>query len=231
MKDLPRFSKSLGSLICVFFIAVGAASSAPAKRPVHPTLVPIKDVAGLPQVLLIGDSISMGYTLPVRETLKGRANVHRIPQNGASSGYGVQRLDAWLGEGRWDVIHFNFGLHDAKLPPEGTRHSPPDVYEKNLRELVKRLKATGAKLIWASSTPIPNGGVLAPNRRFGDIDHYNAIAAKVMKENGVAINDLNAAIAPHVKEHQKPMDVHFLDSGSGLLAKRVSEAVVRALAD
>lgn len=96
---------------------------------------------------------------------------------------------------------------------------------------MKRLKATGAKLIWATTTPIPNGGVLAPDRKFGDIDAYNAIATKVMKENGVAINDLNAAIAPHVKEHQKPMDVHFVDSGSALLAKRVVAAIERTLAD
>lgn len=77
------------------------------------SLLPIVDDPKLPRVLIIGDSISMGYTLPVRALLKGRANVHRIPENGNSSTVGLRRLSEWLGEGEWDVIHLNWGLHDA----------------------------------------------------------------------------------------------------------------------
>jgi hypothetical protein len=69
-------------------------------------------VAGLPRVLLIGDSISMGYTLDVRELLKGKANVHRIPTNGGPTTNGLKNIKAWLGDSKWDVIHFNWGLHD-----------------------------------------------------------------------------------------------------------------------
>ena len=69
---------------------------------------------GLPRVLLIGDSISIGYTLPTRELLDGKANVHRIPTNGGPTTRGLEQLDRWLGDSRWDVIHFNFGLHDLK---------------------------------------------------------------------------------------------------------------------
>lgn len=190
-----------------------------------PSLEAVKDAPGLPRVLLIGDSISMGYTLPVREALQGKANVHRPPANCCSTGYGLRQLDRWLGAGSWDVIHFNFGLHDAKLPPEGVFHSPPDVYEKNLRELVKRLKATGAMLVWATITPIPLGGNLAPNRRFGDVAKYNALAKKVMDENGVAIDDLNTAITPHLEKCQKPRDVHFTPAGSAILAKCVAASI------
>jgi acyl-CoA thioesterase-1 len=161
----------------------------------------------------------------VRTLLKGKANVHRPPTNCTGTSFGLTQLKSWLGGGKWDVIHFNFGVHDAKLPPEGVRHSPPDVYEKNLRELVKRMKATGAKLIWATTTPVPNGGNLAPNRRFESIDKYNAIAKKVMEENGVAIDDLNAAIAPHVEKLQLKMDVHFSPEGSEFLAKQVAASI------
>ena len=56
---------------------------------------------------------------------------------------------------KWDVIHFNFGIHDLKFMPDGKRQVEPDDYEKNLRTLVAKLKATGAKLIWATTTPIP----------------------------------------------------------------------------
>ncbi|MSU53258.1 MAG: SGNH/GDSL hydrolase family protein, partial [Opitutaceae bacterium] len=146
-----------------------------------------------------------------------------------STGYSLTKIDEWLGQGKWDVIHFNFGLHDAKLPPEGVRHAAPADYEKNLRQLVQRMKATGAKLIWATTTPVPKGGNLAPNRRFGDIATYNAIAARVMAENGVAINDLNAAIAPRIEKVGRTNDVHFSAEGSAFLAERVVRSVTANL--
>jgi acyl-CoA thioesterase-1 len=205
------------------------ATKATAKRAPDPALAPVTDVPGLPRVLLIGDSISIGYTLPVREALKGKANVHRPPGNCSSTGYTLSKLEEWLGTGKWDVIHFNWGLHDAKLPPEGVRHAPPDLYEKNLRQLITRLKATGARLIWATTTPVPMGGNLAPNRRFDSVDKYNAIAAKVMAEFGVATNDLNAAIVPHVAKLGRPTDVHFSAEGSAFLAERVVRSVATSL--
>ena len=109
------------------------------------------------------------------------------------------------------------------------RHAPPDVYEKNLRQLVTRLQATGAKLIWATTTPVPMGGNLAPNRRFDSVDKYNAIAAKVMAEFGVATNDLNAAIAPHLAKVGRPNDVHFSSEGSALLGGEVAREIARRL--
>jgi acyl-CoA thioesterase-1 len=141
----------------------------------------------------------------------------------------LNHLQSWLGDGKWAVIHFNFGLHDAKLPPEGVRHAPPDLYERNLRDLVTRMKATGAKLIWATTTPVPNGGNIAPDRRFGSVDAYNAIARKVMEESGVAIDDLHAAIAPQTATMQRPNDVHFNAEGSELLAQRVAASIEAAL--
>src|SRR5690349_15833132 len=62
-----------------------------------PEFAPITDDPKLPRVLLIGDSISMGYTLPTRAILAGRANVHRIPTNGATSANVLKNLDSWLG--------------------------------------------------------------------------------------------------------------------------------------
>jgi arylsulfatase A-like enzyme/lysophospholipase L1-like esterase len=207
----------------------GTEPAARARRAPDPALAPIKDVAGLPRVLLIGDSVSMGYTVQTRELLHGEANVHRPPTNCSSSGNGIAHLKSWLGDTKWDVIHFNFGLHDAKLPPEGERHAPLDVYEKNLRELVKQMRATGAKLIFATTTPVPNGGFLRPTRRFGSVDQYNAVALEVMRDMDVVIDDLNAAIAPHVATMQRPNDVHFSDEGSALLAESVAASIVAAL--
>jgi lysophospholipase L1-like esterase len=179
----------------------------------------------LPRVLLIGDSISMGYEPSVRKILDGKANVERIDGNGGSTKRGLVKLDEWLGEKKWDLIHFNFGLHDLKLPPEGVGHTTPETYEKNLRELVARLKSTGATLVWATTTPVPDGGIIAPDRRFGDVAAYNQIAAKVMKENGVEINDLNALVTPHLEKYLRPKDVHYNQDGSDLLAKQVARTI------
>ena len=77
---------------------------------VNPAYAEIDDTPGLPRVLLIGDSISVGYTLPTRELLDGIANVHRLPENGGPTIRGLEKLESWLGECEWDVIHFNFGL-------------------------------------------------------------------------------------------------------------------------
>ncbi len=211
-------------LFCGFAVADEPARPAP-KPKQDPSLIPIPDTPGLPRVLIIGDSVSMGYTLPTRYLLKGRANVHRVQTNASSSGFGLSQLSKWLGNAKWDVIHFNFGLHDAKQLPEGLRHADLDAYEKNLRELVKQLKATGAKLIWATTTPVPNGGILAPDRRFDSVDKYNAVALKVMNENGVAIDDLNAAITPHLDTMQRKNDVHYTKEGYDLLAKQVAASI------
>jgi acyl-CoA thioesterase-1 len=229
----PRLLLSALLVIFTALIAAAAAKSEKAatnaKPAPDPALAPIQDVAGLPRVLLIGDSVSIGYTLPTRAFLTGKANVHRPAANCSSTGNGLRNLKTWLGDQKWDVIHFNFGLHDAKLPPEGVRHAPPEVYEKQLRELVKLLKATGAKLIFATTTPVPNRGNLAPDRRFGDVAVYNAVARKVMTEHGVAIDDLNSAITPYLANLQRPNDVHFTAAGSELLAKHVAASIEAAL--
>jgi len=189
-----------------------------------PAMAKVEDKEGLPRVLLIGDSISIGYTVPVRKLLEGKANVHRIPANGGPTKTGIAKIDAWLGTGKWDVIHFNFGLHDAKYMTETTRQVEPDEYEKNLHELVKKMKATGAKLIFATTTPVPKGD-LNPPRKFEDIPVYNKVAEKVMKEEGVVINDLNAWITPKLAEYQNPKDVHYKAQGYEYLAKQVVTAI------
>lgn len=194
-----------------------------------PVYAPIAEQPGLPRVLIIGDSISVGYTLPVRKLLAGVANVLRIPVNAGTSGNGVYQMDAWLGKEKWDAIHFNFGLHDLKRMSDGQPQVPIEPYERYLRLFVKRLQATGAKLIWATTTPVPEGPV-APQRKPEDVVAYNAAALRVMKANGVAIDDLYAFALPRLKEIQRPANVHFMETGSEALAAQVVAAIRKALA-
>jgi hypothetical protein len=180
----------------------------------------VKDDPKLPRILLIGDSVSRGYTQPTRKALAGKANVHRAPANCGPTASGIKNLDAWLGEGKWDVIHFNFGIHD--------RATPAADYVKRLEEIVVRLEKTGAKLIWASTTPIPDNP--AQKQTAQSVVEKNALAAEVMKKHGIPTDDLFAAMTPRLKEFQPPLDVHYTGAGYDFLGATVGEAILARLA-
>lgn len=220
--------RSALAVVCITGTTACAQTAAKPKPPPDPSLAPIQDQPGLPRVLLIGDSISMGYTLPVRELLAGQANVHRIPTNGAHTGRGVTDLAAWLGEGHWDLIHCNWGLHDLKRNEDDKHQISSGEYEANLRLLIAQLKATGATLIWCATTPVPAGD-LQPPRRDADVIAYNAVAARLMTENGIQINDLYAFALPRLSEIQQPVNVHFTPPGYRALAGEVAQVIVEAL--
>jgi acyl-CoA thioesterase-1 len=195
----------------------------------NPAVRPIKDMPGLPRVLLIGDSISIGYTLQVRELLKGKANVHRIPINGGATEVGLANMKQWLGDGHWDVIHFNFGLHDAKHMSATEFRATREQYAENLQKLVTQMKATGAKLIFATTTPVPKDGKLSPTRVFDNIPARNEVAVKVMKANGVAIDDLYSVVLPVRDQVGRDNDVHFQPAGYELIAKAVAKSIEEQL--
>ena len=90
--------------------------------------------------------------------------------------------------------------------------------------LVAKLKATGAKLIWASTTPIPKGK-LNPDRKFGDESEYNAIAARIMEEEKIPINDLHGYVLPRFEELQTPRDLHYKPAGYQHLAEKVASEI------
>lgn len=233
-----KYTLLLASLLLTLPLATDAEEKkAPRKRKPNPAMAKIEDVPGLPRVLLIGDSISIGYTVPTRTALKGKANVHRPLTNCGPTSKGVQSIDQWLGNGKWDVIHFNWGLHDLKYmgpngenlyPKEkgGKRQVPPEEYAKNLETLVKRMKQTGAKLIWRNTTPVPPG---AKGRYVGDSALYNKIAAKIMRKHGVPTHDLYTLSKQRMKEIMKPANVHYTPEGSNVLAQEVAHVILEAL--
>ena len=102
------------------------------------------DNPALPRVLIIGDSISIGYTPRVRKLLKGKANVHRPKTNCRWSAFGNEKILDWIGNSKWDLIHFNFGLWDWygwKQPNKST----PNPMRRIWRALLKSL-----------NQPVPN---------------------------------------------------------------------------
>jgi acyl-CoA thioesterase-1 len=198
----------------------------------------------LPNVLLLGDSISIGYTPFVQEMMKYKANVFRPmldenkPENCEGTTKGVKNIDRWLGEKEWDVIHFNFGLHDIKHVDPVTRENSANpnhpqqaglkTYKKNLEVIIEKLKATGAKLIFATTTPYPDK-TTGPLRKPGMPEKYNRVAVKLMIKNNIGVNDLYAFMLPRMAELQRPNNVHFTDEGSKALAVKVAERINEAL--
>ena len=127
--------------------------------------IPEANATTLPRVLLIGDSITRGYYPKVVEQLKGKASVARLA---SSKSIGDPALLAEvalvLDQCRFDVVHFNNGLH-------GWGYSE-DEYQKHFPGLVATLRrhAPKAKLIWAATTPMRQSGklhVMADGRRAG----------------------------------------------------------------
>ena len=178
------------------------------------------------RVLLIGDSISMAYTEPVRTKLKGIADVHALPIAVKPTTHALAEIDRHLDKMEWDVIHFNWGLNDLEHSGAGTPRIPLDQYEKNLRQLFARLQRTGAVLIWATTTPVPEG---TRSRTAGDAVKYNAAAARAMRGHRALVNDLHAFALPRLTTMQEKANVHFNEAGSALLAGEVARHVKIAL--
>jgi acyl-CoA thioesterase-1 len=164
----------------------------------------------------------------VRERLAGKANVHRIPENGGPISRGVANIDAWLGDSDWDVIHFNWGLHDLKFMDDGKRQVSKEDYAVNLRSLVARMKETGATLIWCTTTPVPASDEIE-SRKTEDVPIYNAIAREIMLEEEITIDDLYAFADPQLGELQRDHNVHFTEAGSSALAEQVAKSIEAAL--
>jgi lysophospholipase L1-like esterase len=207
------------------------------EREINPAFAKVVDDPALPRVLIIGDSISIGYTAGTRKQLAGIANVHRIPGNAGHTGMGLANLEKWLDEkkGSWDLIHFNWGLWDLcyrhpKSKNQGNRDKvkgaithTPEKYAANLEEIVTRLKKTGAILIFATTTPVPKGEA---GRKVGDDNIYNKAAQEVMKRHRIKINDLHGVVSGKMDRFgKKPGDVHFTPEGSSLLADAVAREI------
>lgn len=191
--------------------------------------------ADLPTAFLIGDSISCGYTNQVRELLKGKWNVQRPDTNCGDTFRGLELIDEWLDGKKWDVIHFNWGLHDlCYRHPEapgyghrdkikGTQTMTPEQYGQNLEKLVQRMQKSGDLLIWANTTIIPPGEA---GRYEGDDICYNDVAAEIMKRYDIPTNDLHSLTSTFGPElFEAPCDVHFSEEGYAIIAKQVAEAI------
>lgn len=202
----------------------------------------------LPNVLIYGDSISIGYTTTVRRELEGKANVFRIHRNGQASLNLILNMEAmrkamfqpYLEQGwdfDWDVIHINVGLHDLKYlkdgklnKTEGKQVSSLDQYRTRLQKAYEYLTSTypKAKLIFATTTAVPEG---AEGRFAGDSLKYNKVALEVLASYpSITINDLYSFTFENAKAwYVKPGDVHYNNLGKTAQGKQVASVIEKYL--
>ena len=182
-------------------------------------------------VILIGDSIRMGYQAGVRRLLEGECEVWAPVENGGTSANVLDHLDEWVLERPADLVHLNCGLHDLKRErPKGALNVPLEAYRENIEAVFGRiLERTGRRLVWASTTPVNQEWHRANkpfDRREADVLAYNQAAAEIAGRMGVAVDDLYRAVMDAGRDRLlAPDGVHFTAEGSDVLARAVAAAM------
>lgn len=187
------------------------------------------------KVILVGDSIRMGYQKYVQAKLAGFAEVRGDDDNGGSSQKVLEHLDRWVIDLAPDVVHLNAGLHDLRRPFGSTTNQVPlEDYCRNIRTITERIRGgTSARLIWTTTTPLDEEWhnrvheELGDFRRFAvDVNTYNEGLLDQARVLDVEINDLNAVVAKAGPENILDHDgVHFTDEGYRLLGEAVADCI------
>ncbi|WP_411827865.1 SGNH/GDSL hydrolase family protein [Luteolibacter sp. AS25] len=215
----------------------------------RPEFAYVENNPALPNVLIYGDSISIGYTQYVRKKLGTEANLYRLHKNGSYSDVfipAMKEMHDAMTDGKldkpwkfqWDVIQFNVGMHDlTMIKPDGKDSEPAsrtsiEQYKKNLRDILAYLEelAPDAKLIFATTTPVPEGA-FKPRRIAGDAEKYNQAALEVLADHPeVIINDLFTLTKPNQsKWWSEPGNVHYKKVGSNAQGEHVAKIILDTL--
>ena len=192
------------------------------------------------KVLIIGDSISLGYTPFVKKTLENKAIVTHNKGNAEHSGFGLENVEAWIEGGDYDIIQFNWGLWDLcyRHPDSKTQGNRDKIngsitfsleeYEQNLEAIIKILKEkTDAKLIFVTTSYVPEE---EEGRFTKDAQKYNKVAKNVMKKYGIQVNDIySKSKAIHKKYGEGNNNVHYTKEGYEELGKVISAFLMKEL--
>lgn len=180
------------------------------------------DKDDLPRVLLVGDSITRGYESAVRKMLAGKCYVDYIATSYAADNklYSVL-VENFVANSRYDVIHFNHGLHGF--------HMSPRTYRSKLKKLLERI-GKEAKIILAESTAVYHEG----NKRLKRdcmkrVNERNEIVAELVTELDCGWDKLYEVSVEMPKEYRYQDGVHYLETGYEVLAKTVVKSIEEVL--
>lgn len=180
----------------------------------------------LPQVLLIGDSITEGYYKDVAEDLKGRAYVGYFASSLCVGDPMLpEEIRVILTNYKFDVIHFNNGMHGAGY----SEKEYAKYFPQYLHTIISN--SHGAKLIWATTTPERMGQDFARFTPFNKrIEARNKIADALCRKAGIPIDNLYAVLRHHPEYYsQRGGGVHENTPGQKAEARSVANSILRAL--
>lgn len=196
--------------------------------------------AELPKVVLVGDSIRLSYATIVAKQLSGQADVISPKANGGDSRRVLQGLQEWAIRPQPDVVCFNCGIHDTKkFTASGSFQVGPQDYEKNLRQIVERIRgSTQATVIFITTTPVLDAAAAAARRDrdyqllHSSVQQYNGIALRVMRELDVPMIDLYDRFNsgdPALDTLLGNDGLHLTAAGQQLAAEMISAGVRKEL--
>ena len=172
-------------------------------------------------IVLLGDSIRMNYQERATYYIGDKANVYAPAENCRWSGFTLNSLNNWFGSfpADIDVVHWNNGIWDAILSPEGGRSfSTVETYMDYMSRTLKYLRNRNVKkIIFATTTPIVNPEANA------NINMFNAVITDFMRKEGVIINDLNALVNSDFGKYIADDEVHLTPEGMDACGKAVAE--------
>jgi lysophospholipase L1-like esterase len=182
------------------------------------------------RVTLIGDSIRLFSEPFVRRCLPARFRLHSPAVNCRSSRDVAASIQQWVPHGTADIVHLNCGLHDIRHDPGQSRpRTSPEEYAAHLRQVFTWLAATGATVVWATSTPVDeamHGGIESSRWYRADLVAYNRLSAELALGFGFRINDLHRWLSEAAVERLlMPDGVHFNRHGNQLIGQHVAAAI------
>ena len=191
------------------------------------------------KIILLGDSIRMGYDKYVKMALEGEAEVFSPTENCRFTQYMLRFLHKWVADSGFgkdtDLVHFNVGLWDVIQIMYDEPITPIDVYEQYLHRICKRIRecCPKAKVIFATSTPIHQANYESVKHEFWrsneTIKAYNAVAVKVMKEHGIEVNDLYALMEGAPDHYFSDRTHYYTKDGTRLLTEQVLATIENTL--
>ena len=188
------------------------------------------------KIVLIGDSIRMGYDKYVKEALADVAEVYYPLENARYSTNLLRFLHEWKDKGEWptdaDLVHWNVGLWDAVELFGDDPLTPIEYYEKNIKRIYNRIKQLfpNAKQVFATSTAgLEHRFVANARRTNASIQNYNEAAKRALADTDVIINDLFSLTVSCPEEYHSDA-VHFnTDAGRELIGGRVISVICKML--
>ncbi len=188
------------------------------------------------KVILIGDSIRMGYDKYVKESLRDAAEVYYPAENCRFATYIIRFVHEWKKKGEWpedaDIIHWNAGLWDLpEIMDDGTV-TPIEHYATQIARIDRRLRLLfpNAKIVFATSTAVQEEKYGKDfMRRNSVIEQYNAAAINALSGTGTIINDLYAITASCPEACHSDKTHYSTPDGIKLVGDRVLSVICDAI--